>query len=76
MSEDEANTYYVALNITGKFGMTMGFCIIYIWSAEVYPTSLRTTLMGMSSMMGRVGSIIAPFIADLVSVRTKAVFSL
>ena len=63
------NTWLVALNIVGKFGMTMGFAIIYIWSAEIFPTSLRTSLMGISSMVGRVGQILAPFIADIVSFR-------
>lgn len=60
------NTYFVLLNITGKFGMSMGFCIIYIWSAEIFPTSLRTTLMGLSSLVARGGQILAPLIADLV----------
>ena len=67
------NTWLVALNIVGKFGMTMGFAIIYIWSAEIFPTSLRTSLMGISSMVGRVGQILAPFIADIVSFRRTGV---
>ena len=67
------NTLLVALNIVGKFGMTMGFAIIYIWSAEIFPTSLRTSLMGISSMVGRVGQILAPFIADIVSFRRTGV---
>ena len=67
------NTWLVALNIVGKFGITMGFAIIYIWSAEIFPTSLRTSLMGISSMVGRVGQILAPFIADIVSFRRTGV---
>ena len=68
------NTWIVALNIVGKFGMTMGYVIIYIWSAEIFPTSLRTSLMGISSMVGRVGQILAPFIADIVSFRFASLF--
>ena len=47
----------------------MGYVIIYIWSAEIFPTSLSTSLMGISSMVGRIGQILAPFIADIVSFR-------
>ena len=70
MSNTKLNTYYVVLNITGKFGITIGHCILYIWSAEVYPTSLRTTLMGINSVMGKLGSILAPLVANLVSCHT------
>lgn len=67
MSADQKNGYFVALNTVGKLGVTVGFCIIYFWCAEIYPTPLRNSLMGVSSMMARVGSIFAPVISDIVS---------
>ena len=38
------------------------FKIAYIISGEIFPTSIRTSGMGMVSAMARVGSIISPFI--------------
>ena len=67
------NIWFVTLNMVGKFGMTMGFCIIYFWSAEIYPTQLRNSLMGFSSTLARVGSICAPFIANIVSISGETV---
>ncbi|KAF3841145.1 hypothetical protein F7725_007007 [Dissostichus mawsoni] len=37
----------LALEMTGKFGFTMAFSIVYIYTAEVYPTVLRNVGMGI-----------------------------
>ncbi|KAK1882803.1 Solute carrier family 22 member 5 [Dissostichus eleginoides] len=50
----------LALEMTGKFGFTMAFSIVYIYTAEVYPTVLRNVGMGMCSSAARIGSITAP----------------
>jgi len=64
-SEEEKNNYFIALNTVGKLGVTMGFSIIYFWCAEIFPTLIRNSLMGASSMFARVGSVFAPVIADI-----------
>ncbi|KAF6024790.1 hypothetical protein EB796_016902 [Bugula neritina] len=64
-SESQKNTIFVVLNNIGKVGVTIGFAVIYFWSAEIFPTMLRNSLMGISSTFARVGSIFAPVIADL-----------
>ena len=46
--------------ITGKFGCSGAFCIIYVFTAEIYPTAVRTTGLGLCSMVARIGSIAAP----------------
>jgi len=51
----------------GKLCITTSFAIIYFWSAELYPTVLRNSLLGVSSTMARLGTVFAPFIADMVS---------
>lgn len=66
-TQDERNNYFLALNTIGKLGVTMGFAVIYFWCAEIFPTLIRNSLMGASSMFARVGSIFAPVIADIVS---------
>ncbi|KAL7829582.1 hypothetical protein AOLI_G00304670 [Acnodon oligacanthus] len=51
-----------ALAMTGKFGITASFAIIYIYSAELFPTVLRQTGIGVSSMFARMGGVLAPII--------------
>lgn len=51
--------------MTGKFGFTMAFSIVYIYTAEIYPTVLRNVGMGMCSSAARIGSIIAPYVIYL-----------
>ncbi|XP_035231370.1 organic cation transporter protein-like isoform X2 [Stegodyphus dumicola] len=55
----------VMLAVIGKSAIAASFAIIYIYSAEIYPTVLRSTGIGFSSMCGRLGGIIAPFINEL-----------
>lgn len=55
----------LALEMTGKFGFTMAFSIVYIYTAEVYPTVLRNVGMGMCSSAARIGSITAPYVIYL-----------
>ncbi|KAH3727337.1 hypothetical protein DPMN_053269 [Dreissena polymorpha] len=57
----------VVLANVGKFGISAAFAIIYVWSAELFPTLVRSSGMGSSSMMARVGGMVCPYIADLVS---------
>ncbi|XP_074038895.1 solute carrier family 22 member 13-like isoform X2 [Leptinotarsa decemlineata] len=53
--------------LTGISGTFLGFPTIYIWSGELFPTPIRNSGMGICSMSGRVGSMIAPFVADIQS---------
>ncbi|XP_035481971.1 solute carrier family 22 member 4 [Scophthalmus maximus] len=55
----------LALEMTGKFGFTMAFSIVYIYTAEIYPTVLRNVGMGMCSSAARIGSITAPYVIYL-----------
>jgi len=53
----------VTFAMIGKFCISASFAIVYVYSAEVFPTVLRTTGVGSSSMCARFGSISAPYIA-------------
>ncbi|XP_076081369.1 organic cation transporter protein-like [Mytilus galloprovincialis] len=53
-----------ALALVGKLFSTAAFATIYVISAEVFPTAIRNTGMGLSSCWARVGGMISPFIAD------------
>ncbi|XP_046875875.1 solute carrier family 22 member 13 isoform X3 [Hypomesus transpacificus] len=51
-----------ALAMVGKFGITASFAVIYVYSAELFPTVLRQTGIGVSSMFARMGGVLAPVI--------------
>ncbi|XP_027705103.1 solute carrier family 22 member 4-like isoform X3 [Vombatus ursinus] len=57
----------IALVMLGKFGITSAFSMLYVFTAELYPTLVRNMAVGATSMSSRVGSIIAPYFVYLVS---------
>ncbi|XP_026471833.1 organic cation transporter protein-like isoform X2 [Ctenocephalides felis] len=44
----------------GKFSITISFAILYVYTTELFPTSMRHSILASCSMLGRVGSMIAP----------------
>ncbi|XP_054610996.1 solute carrier family 22 member 4-like [Dunckerocampus dactyliophorus] len=55
----------VALEMLGKFAATAGTSLLYVFTAELYPTGLRNTASGTCTMVSRTGSCIAPFLLHL-----------
>ena len=49
----------------GKMGVSCAFAVIWIYSAELFPTDVRGNALGLGSMVGRVGGVCAPFINKL-----------
>nr|XP_006822666.1 PREDICTED: organic cation transporter protein-like [Saccoglossus kowalevskii] len=50
----------VALVMTGKCAVSAAYAIVYVFSAEIYPTPVRTTGLALSSLCARGGGILAP----------------
>lgn len=50
----------VALFLLGKLGVAFCFTGIYTYSLELFPTSVRGTLIGCGNTAARVGSMLAP----------------
>jgi len=53
----------MVLSLAGKFFVTAAFAMIYIYTAELYPTGIRSSAFGICSAMARIGSIAAPQVA-------------
>ncbi|XP_060771235.1 solute carrier family 22 member 4 isoform X3 [Neoarius graeffei] len=51
----------VALAMVGKLGVTAAFAVLYISTAEQFPTVVRGMGMGVCSMCSKIGSTISPF---------------
>lgn len=58
----------IVLAILGKFGATSSFSIVFVYTAELFPTEIRTTAVGASSSFARVGGMIAPIVMFLATV--------
>ncbi|CAG9787562.1 unnamed protein product [Diatraea saccharalis] len=48
------------LYLLGKFGISLVFTSLYLYTSELYPTQYRHSLLAFSSMIGRIGSTTAP----------------
>ncbi|MEQ2238469.1 hypothetical protein ILYODFUR_033396 [Ilyodon furcidens] len=53
---------FTGLAMVGKFGITASFAVIYVYTAEIFPTVVRQTGIGVSSMFARMGGVLAPII--------------
>ncbi|XP_074147080.1 organic cation/carnitine transporter 2-like isoform X1 [Sminthopsis crassicaudata] len=53
------------LVMIGKFGVTCAFAMVYVYTAELYPTVVRNMGVGASSMASRLGSILSPYFVYL-----------
>ncbi|XP_046977823.1 organic cation transporter protein-like [Vanessa cardui] len=50
----------LTLYLIGKYSIAMVMTSVYVYTAELYPTKYRHSLFAFSSMMGRIGSTVAP----------------
>lgn len=51
--------------MVGKFGITSAFSMVYVYTAELYPTVVRNMGVGVSSTASRLGSILSPYFVYL-----------
>lgn len=60
------NWILVAFAMIGKMCITASYGVIYIFSAESFPTVVRNSGVGASSMCARIGGIVANSLLPLV----------
>jgi MFS family permease len=56
----------MVLSTIGRAGVSAAFASVYVYTVELFPTSVRHRSLALCSMFARVGNLIAPFISDLV----------
>lgn len=59
------NTSIITLSSIGIVGMSISFPTVYLYASELFPTVVRNAGVGLASMIARIGSMIAPFVAGL-----------
>jgi hypothetical protein len=65
---DSASGFRTLIGFLGKFSNSIGWGVVYLYTSELFPTTLRQIGVGSSSVAARVGSIIAPFVKELSQV--------
>ena len=57
------NTYVLlGAVLVAKYCSTAAFNIIYLMTSELFPTSFRGTVFGLTNFVARIGGIAAPFV--------------
>ncbi|KAJ8276712.1 hypothetical protein COCON_G00084640 [Conger conger] len=61
----DVSSVSTALEMAGKFGVTVAYTIAYAFTAELYPTVLRNTAVCACCTVSRLGSTAAPYFVYL-----------
>ncbi|XP_064650765.1 solute carrier family 22 member 15-like [Lineus longissimus] len=56
------------LAMMGKLTIAASFAVIYVYSAELFPTVIRNVAMGLTSVAARTGGIMSPLIIALIDI--------
>ncbi|KAL4235001.1 hypothetical protein ACF0H5_006640 [Mactra antiquata] len=51
--------------LIGKFGVSVCYSTIFVYSAELFPTVVRSVALGACTVMSTFGGMVAPYLADL-----------
>lgn len=65
---EEYSSLGLLLFLVAKIASSVAYNTVYIHTTEMWPTPVRHSLMGLSSTLGRIGSIMAPLAPLLVNI--------
>lgn len=60
------STVVLVVYLFGKTAAGIGFIMVWLVTAELYPTNLRAQALGFCSMVARIFGLAAPFVTKLV----------
>jgi len=73
------NTGFIAGRVTlgtlGKMFITTSFDSLYVFSAELFPTVVRNSGMGMVSVASRIGAASSPFVVQMTRINSVLPFA-
>lgn len=69
----EYSTVVLLLFLLGKLSMACSYTSMLVFTAEQWPTNIRTTVMNSCLMFGRIGSMMAPIIVIMVCIEFDTV---
>lgn len=73
-SNIESSQYLATgLWLVGKFAISSSFVGIWLFGAEIFPTTVRTTGLGICNIASRTGGILAPFSSSMVSSQQRRI---
>ncbi|CAI9730291.1 cation transporter isoform X1 [Octopus vulgaris] len=58
---DAINTSTIVFSLLGMLAISGAFGGLWLYTPEIYPTTLRTAGMGVASATARIGSVISPY---------------
>jgi hypothetical protein len=70
----EDSTIRLVFSLVGKFGSSAAFAVVFLYTAELFPTPMRNSAVGMCSTLARIGGILAPTVAQLGYARPQIPF--
>lgn len=65
----------MTLEMLGKYGFTSGATLVFTYTAEIYPTPIRSTATGTCGIFARVGTCIAPFLFQLRKLNSPDIYT-
>ena len=57
----------ISLSMVGKLGVSAAFANIFLYTAELYPTTVRSFMLAFSNLGARFGSVLSPYVGSIVS---------
>ncbi|XP_069131021.1 organic cation transporter protein-like [Argopecten irradians] len=66
-AEGELGWLVIVLSALGRMAVSAVFANIFIYSGELFPTTIRSFILAFANVAARIGAVIAPYIAALGS---------
>lgn len=61
-TSEDRKVFMIILTFVAKCAISTSFMAIYVFTTELWPTASRNTLMGLCSMIGRIGGMLSSVI--------------